>query len=80
MITKDRALRVTLSKVKHYDGRQWCGYLTPMEIESLCYIGIKADARDLDRADQKRDNGEGGGEWFYFYPGPALLELLSKTT
>jgi len=67
-----------LGKTTHQDGRQWGGYLTPVEILALTDDGAKTNT-DLVRIRESRDKGISGGQWFYFTPSKEqLAELLKR--
>jgi hypothetical protein len=63
-----RRLQLIARKITRFDGRQWCGYLTPMEIIELVCSGIAHEyiPHEYSRACEKRDRGESNPTWFYF--------------
>jgi len=60
----DSAMR----KLRHYSGRIWVGYLTPVEILALLAAGIQpnpADKHKVEVARQDKATGASTPTWFY---------------
>lgn len=66
-----RILKIALSKVKHFDGRIWCGTFTPCEILALVEDGARPAHSEYWKAEkefieQKIKKGISYQTWFYF--------------
>jgi len=65
--------------MRAHDRSRWGGYLVPAEVLALVRVGLTTSSDPdwhIGWAREKVAKGQGGGCWFYFYPGSELMKLL----
>lgn len=59
-----------LVKIKHIEGRNYCGWLTPVEVihvvEKFSVILTEYEREQYERAKEKVKKGDCSAYWFYF--------------
>lgn len=72
---KKKVLGIAKSKVRHFDKRIYCGWLTPSEFLALVDEGIQPRREDdVAFAKKWKEKGRSDPSWFYFQLGKVTLE------
>lgn len=77
-MTNETNLLQIVSKLQQFDGRVWCGYLTPAEIvlvNKKCG-GTLIKLHDFILAKRSLARGDSNPRWFYFRPAGEMMKVL----